>query len=294
MPDRQPVPEPIDVIKDLRDKVFSISPADIGLSPSPEVPNVWGVIMETGFPEGLATLVVLADGTTSLYLGHGGGGLNLGLYASVRVASARFLAAAERYHTKLEPTDSFPYPDIGRVKFYVRTFSGVLFAEEDEEELSNKDHMLADLFYAGHEILTEYRLIQERGMDADDTAFDAESKYLDCLLTTLAEGPVKTVIVSWETPVPPLPPLAQGDEQLSSWVSRLRFDYDELDPKEVCLSLMEAAGLSRLNPLRKKGFISTHFKPTDPKAEPVPTRFKVEKTRGPAGEFALRVTKDEN
>jgi hypothetical protein len=294
MPDRQPVPEPIDVIKELREKVFSISPADIGLSPSPEVPNVWGVLMEVGYPEGVATIVVLADGSTSLYLGPGGGEIGLGMYASIQVASARFLATAERYHTKLEPTDSFPYPDIGRVKFYVRTFSGVLFAEEDEEELYNEDHMLADLFYAGHEIVAEYLFIQERGMDAGDPALNAEWKYLDCLMTILAEGPVKTVIVSWKTPVQPLLPLARGNKQLSSWVRLLRFDYDKLDPKEICNTLMEAAGLSRLNPFLKKSYFSIHVKLTDPKADPVSKRFKVEKTSGPAGDFALQVTIDEN
>jgi hypothetical protein len=167
MPDRQPVPEPVDVVKDLRTKVLSVSPADLGISPSQQLPNVWGILMEIGYPETLAGLVVLADGTTSLYLGHGGGFIGGGEYASVRAASARFLSVANRYHAGLQATRTFPYPDVGRVKFYVLTFSGILFADADEEELVQKAHRLEELFYAGQGVLTELRLIEEGGTEGD-------------------------------------------------------------------------------------------------------------------------------
>jgi hypothetical protein len=170
MPDRQPVPEPIDVVKNLRSKVLSMSPANLGLSPSQQLPNVWGIIMEMGYTETLASLVVLADGTTSLCLGYGGGFIGGGEYASVRTASARFLSVADHYHAGLQSAHTFPYPDVGRVKFYVLTFSGVLFADADEKELVQKAHRLADLFYAGHGVLTELRLIEQGGTAIDDTA----------------------------------------------------------------------------------------------------------------------------
>ncbi len=171
MPDRQPVPEPVDVVKDLRTRVLSMSPADLGLSPSQQLPNVWGILMEIGYPETLAGLVVLADGTSSLYLGHGGGFIGGGEHASVRTASARFLSVADRYHAGLQATRTFPYPDVGRVKFYVLTFSGILFADADEEELVQKAHKLAELFYAGHGVLTELRLIEQGGTEEGDTAW---------------------------------------------------------------------------------------------------------------------------
>ncbi len=170
MPDRQPVPEPVDVVKDLRSRVLSMSPADLGLSPSQQLPNVWGILMEIGYPETLASLVVLADGTTSLCLGYGGGFIGGGEHASVRAASARFLSIADRYHAGLQATRTFPYPDVGRVKFYVLTFSGVLYADADEEELVQKAHRLAELFYAGQDVLTELRLIEQGGTEENNTA----------------------------------------------------------------------------------------------------------------------------
>jgi len=169
MPDRQPVPEPVDVVKNLRTRVLSLSPTDLGISPSQQLPNVWGILMEMGYPETLAGLVVLADGTTSLYLGYGGGFMGGGEYESVRTASARFLSVADRYHTELQTTHTFPYPDVGRVRFYVLTFSGILFADADEKELAQKAHWLAELFHAGHGVLTELRLIEQEGMEGDDT-----------------------------------------------------------------------------------------------------------------------------
>ncbi|NIQ39662.1 MAG: hypothetical protein GTN81_13880 [Proteobacteria bacterium] len=162
MSNAKPVPEPTQIIKDLRQKVLSLSPGDIGLTQPKDGSTVWGILMETGYPGGLATLIVLADGTTSLYFGHGGGIIGAGEHDSVRTASMRFLAVAEQYQKALEPTKSFPYPHVGTVRFYVLTFSGPLTAAADENDLGNRTHALSNLFYAGHEVLTELRHIDEK------------------------------------------------------------------------------------------------------------------------------------
>lgn len=51
----------------LRKMVFNLKPDKIGLIKETFKHPVWGMIMETGIPEGYYTLVSLADGTTSLY-----------------------------------------------------------------------------------------------------------------------------------------------------------------------------------------------------------------------------------
>jgi hypothetical protein len=156
MMERMPVPEPVQAIKDLRSQVLSLSPADIGLTQSEEHPNVWGVLMELGFPEGVATLVSLADGSTSLYLGHGGGTIGAGSHENVKRASCELLRTAERYIRALSPARSFPLPDIGRAVFYVLTFSGPLTAEIGQEEVfESEGHELLPLFVAGNAVLTE-------------------------------------------------------------------------------------------------------------------------------------------
>lgn len=118
--------------------------------------------MEIGYPEGLMTLVVLADGTTSLYFGHGGGIIGGGEHASVRKASKELLHNVGLYFGVLSPTKSFPYPNVGRVKFYILTFTSTLTADVNEDELGNGKHNLSNLFYASHAVIAELRHIDEK------------------------------------------------------------------------------------------------------------------------------------
>lgn len=47
---------PPNVIAELRYKVLLADPKDLGLAPSKKRPNVWGVVLEIGFPDASATL----------------------------------------------------------------------------------------------------------------------------------------------------------------------------------------------------------------------------------------------
>ena len=118
--------------------------------------------METGYPKALVTLVSLVDGTTSLYWGSGGGIIGGGGHESVRNASKKFINLAEQNYSKLTPTRAFPFPDIGRVKFYILTYGGIFTADLDENELGLGKHEFSELFYAGHEVIGELRQLQER------------------------------------------------------------------------------------------------------------------------------------
>jgi len=64
--------DPAETIRGLRQHALTVSAADLGLGPTADRPQVWGVVMETGYPEAVATLVVLGEGTTSLYFSNGG------------------------------------------------------------------------------------------------------------------------------------------------------------------------------------------------------------------------------
>jgi len=123
-------------------------------------PRVWGAIMELGLPSGaVATLVVFADGTTSLYSSAGGGILGVGQQRGVRGLSDAFLRAAQRANGVLEdaPAEDFPFPSPGRVRFYLRTNGGVRTGEAGEEELKGGRHRLSALFNAGQSVLDEVR-----------------------------------------------------------------------------------------------------------------------------------------
>ncbi len=157
----KPKPSPEDVYAGLRNQIFSLKPADIGVVPNPKMPDVWGVLMEFARPNAVVSLVSLADGTTSLYFSNGGGVIGAGGDASVADATASFIALAQQFLPQMTPTTSFPPPPINKVRFYLLTFSGVVTAEADEPDLGNGGHHMSPLFHKGHEVIAYVRMSTE-------------------------------------------------------------------------------------------------------------------------------------
>ncbi len=113
--------------------------------------------METGYPQAVVILVALADGTVSLYFSTGGGIIGAGPHERVRAAAETLLDAAQAHHAAFASAAATPPPDVGRVRFYVRTFGGTLTAEADEQDLGYGRHPLAPVFHAGHAVITAVR-----------------------------------------------------------------------------------------------------------------------------------------
>jgi len=157
-----PVPRPAPIYSQLRNRIISLPPAEIGVKPSAQLPNVWGILMEMGFPNGTVTLVCLAEGTTSLYYSNGGGILGCGGLETVAKASKAFLVVAETSSQKMEATDVFPLPRVGKVRFYALTYVGALTSEVDEAILNRGKHNFTRLFFYGQEVITQIRLHQEQ------------------------------------------------------------------------------------------------------------------------------------
>jgi hypothetical protein len=156
-------PKPGDEPVDLRSRLLELDPADVGLGPSAEHPNVWGALMEMGFPDGAATIVSLMDGTTSMYTSEGGGVIGGGEHEPVAQASKRFVADVEQRLANLVPdaSDDLPGPDL--VTFRALTYAGRRAATVPEEKLASGGHSLSPLFVAGHEVITALREAEEGG-----------------------------------------------------------------------------------------------------------------------------------
>lgn len=151
-----------DVIDELRSKVFSLNPAEIGISQEKFGHPVWGMVMETGFDDGSYSLVTLADGTTSLYLSTGGGTIGAGEHQSVRDAVGHYLTGAQYFFDQTTPTEKFPRPSPGQVVFYFLGFDGVSVYESEEQKLGVGQDALSNLFYAAHQVIAEIRKIEEQ------------------------------------------------------------------------------------------------------------------------------------
>jgi len=150
-------------MRQLREKALTVAAHELDLVPTERRPRVWGAVMELGYPIGIATLMALAEGTTSLYFSGGGGVIGAGEHESVREAAEAFLDCVERHLGDFEPIEGTPTPRIGRVRFYVRTFDRTLGREATEDELANDHHPLAPVYHAGHAVIAAIRVTQESG-----------------------------------------------------------------------------------------------------------------------------------
>jgi hypothetical protein len=150
-----------EVFLGLRGQLLTTDPAELQLSPSQRLPRVWAVLMEMGLDKGTASLVAVADGTTSLYLSTGGGVLGAGEHQAVQHASEAFLDAAEAHLDRLQPVSEAPLPLTGAIRFHALTFDSLRSTEVAEAELVEGRSDLTPLFYAGDEVLTQLRLTSQ-------------------------------------------------------------------------------------------------------------------------------------
>ena len=100
----QETPEIQSVIDTLRSMALNLKAEDLGLSPKNYPNEVWGILMETGFKNDSYTLLVLADGTTSLYFSNGGGIIGAGTHETVKKASLNLLIEANHFQSKTKST----------------------------------------------------------------------------------------------------------------------------------------------------------------------------------------------
>ncbi len=142
---------------DLRGQIFSTSAEDLRLSPTADHPHVWGALMEFGLPNGVATIVAIADGTVSMYTSTGGGVIGAGAHEKVRAAASAYLATAEQMYSLFKLTEVFPLAREGMVTFYLLAFDGRRIAEASDDELRTGRHALSELYENGQRVITAMR-----------------------------------------------------------------------------------------------------------------------------------------
>jgi len=142
---------------DLRGRILRTNPASLGFWGS-SGREVWGAVMDMAFPGGVASLVSLEDGTTSLYTSTGGGVIGGGAHPPVVEATLAFLDAVAVYAPQFPAADSDDLPDEGHVRFHALAFDGRRFADALESDLQSRTHELWPLYYSGHQVITALRL----------------------------------------------------------------------------------------------------------------------------------------
>jgi hypothetical protein len=150
---------PAEVYRGLRDQILSLDPAEVGLAATDAGDRLWGCLMETGYPNGTATLVCLRDGTTSLYTSSGFGIIGGGGHAAVVHANASLLAVLAAELDRLQRTEDRSLPAVGRTVIRALTHDGPRAYEAAEDDLGNGRDPLSPVFHAAHRVITQLRLI---------------------------------------------------------------------------------------------------------------------------------------
>jgi hypothetical protein len=149
--------EPVaEVYAGLRQQVLSLTPDQLGEELADE--PILALLMETGYPEAVATLVGVADGTTSLYFSNGGGFIGAGAHANVAEANRRWHELGRSVLAQLGVIADPPLPAEDMTQFVAVTPEGLRGAVAPEEELGEGRHELSPFFYAGQDVITQIRL----------------------------------------------------------------------------------------------------------------------------------------
>ena len=147
-----------EVYEGLRQQVLRLTPDQIGdaFAGAP----ILALLMETGYPNAVATLVGVADGTSSLYFSNGGGFVGAGTHAAVADANRRWLEAGRMFLPELHEVADPPLPDVGMTQFVAVTPQGLRAVVAAEDDLGKGRHPLSSFFYAAQDVITQIRLTQ--------------------------------------------------------------------------------------------------------------------------------------
>ncbi len=155
---------PADAGKALRLKALTTSAEKLGFIPDKDYPKVYGVITDWNLGEHTASILAMKDGTGSLYTTSTFGIIGGQAHATVRKAAEECVKVAGQYYEKSTPISNYPYPEQGKVHFFILTHDGVRLCVGDEEGINNGRDQTTPLFAAAQNVLTALRLVTESKM----------------------------------------------------------------------------------------------------------------------------------
>jgi hypothetical protein len=150
-----------DMYRSLRGRLFLTDPKTLGLSSDGEE-RFWGMMVDIGIENGVATLVVLRDGSISLYLSNGGGVIGLGQHDALHEKAAKILELAESFSLEGPEAERDTLPSEGFTRFNFLGYNGVRAVEEDDQELEDGAHALSPLYNAAHDLLAAAEDMEEK------------------------------------------------------------------------------------------------------------------------------------
>lgn len=150
----------------LRNQALTGSRAKFKLPAGPNPTGPWCVLMDMGLPDGWATVAAFSDTNASVYFSNGGGYIGGGGHEGIRKAGQNMLAVATEFQPSARAATDYPLPPAGQITFYFLTDAGVFTLSASQDDLGNRRVPVSKLFFAGQDVITEYRRLQQQGAGA--------------------------------------------------------------------------------------------------------------------------------
>jgi hypothetical protein len=248
----------------MRRRMLECPPAEFGIAPSDDYPDVYGLIMEWPIDEHTASVVALCDGNASLYTTSTFGVIGGFGHESVRRAAGAFVHAAAQQVSAARPASAIAPPSAGRVQFLLLTFGGVKIIEAALEQVLDGNHALSALFFRGQDVLTQLRRVTQTRQAQEPTTGQASGQrwsgaagYLNCLLTLLCETDQRVIELVASRPVPNLVALAAGNSESRSWIEAQGFDYAGIESKKLMELLKQSTNVKGLSFTTRQALLPT-------------------------------------
>ena len=142
---------------EIRLKVLATPPSKIGRASTEEYPHVDTIIMDWPIQNTILSVMGSSAGDGSIYTTGSFGLLGGVKYETVRDAAKKFVKAGEKYYSDATPTQVFPYPQAGHVRFYLICYDGVRTIDTDAASLETGKGKYSDLFAEGQKEINALR-----------------------------------------------------------------------------------------------------------------------------------------
>jgi hypothetical protein len=126
--------------------------------PSPDHPDVSGVVVDIPAQGGFATVVALTDNTTSMYTSTGGGTIGAGQHEKVANATQRLLSVVQDHLASFRRHDDVELPAPGLVRFHILSPSGPRGEDVPEDSYWGRaPHQLMPVIAAVQDVVAAMR-----------------------------------------------------------------------------------------------------------------------------------------
>ena len=156
-----PKKSPAELMREMRLKQLTLPPIEFGQKSTPEFPQVCAILMDWPIEAATITVVARNTGDASIYTTGTFGVLGGIGHEAVRSAATNCVTVADRHFRGATPTKEYPYPQTGRVRFYLVGYDEVRLIDGDLELLRTGKDKCSDLYEAAQRVVTELRLITQ-------------------------------------------------------------------------------------------------------------------------------------